>query len=164
MSFPSRPCGVPASQPRSPSLIRALTARTRARITAGYAPAMTALTMAHCNDSAAHGTRQCHRGVPVSPGRASGHAYVLQTSDEVEGLPEGAILVVPSLSVGFVRLVAQAAGVVAEHGSPLSTGAILAREAGVPVVVLERATSRLQEDDLVGIDGTSGDVLVQPAG
>lgn len=87
----------------------------------------------------------------------------MQTPEDVVVIPPGAILVVPTLSVRFASAFAQAAGVVAEHGGPLSNGATLAREAGVPAVVLEGATALLQADDFVVIDGASGGITVQRA-
>lgn len=76
-------------------------------------------------------------------------------------IPAGVILILPLLSAGFAAAIAQAAGVIAERGGPLSNGANLAREAAVPAVVLENAASLVHAGDLVVVDGASGAVIVQ---
>ena len=88
----------------------------------------------------------------------------MHANPEVAAIPAGMILVVPSLSAGFAAAIALAAGVIAARGGPLSNGATLAREAGVPAVVLENAASALHAGDLVVVDGASGAVIVRHAG
>ena len=54
-----------------------------------------------------------------------------------------------------------AAGVVVERGGMLSHGAIVARDFGIPAVVLPGATKLIAEGMLVRIDGNKGRVELQ---
>jgi pyruvate,water dikinase len=77
--------------------------------------------------------------------------------------PEGAVLVVRTLSPELAPVLPRLRGLVAETGSVLSHLAILAREAGVPVVVGEAdALRRYPAGTVVSIDGSSGVVTVVP--
>jgi len=54
-------------------------------------------------------------------------------------------------------------GVVAAGGSPLSHSAILARSMRLPMVVgAHEALKRITDDDLLLVDGTSGEIIVHP--
>jgi len=69
------------------------------------------------------------------------------------------VLVVQALEPGLVAWLSNAAGVVAETGSPLSHLAILAREMGVPVVVgVSDARDRFEQGSMVVVDGQTGEV------
>lgn len=75
--------------------------------------------------------------------------------------PAGSVLVVRHLDPRLAAVVPRLAGLIAETGSPLSHVAILAREAGVPVVVgYPDATRRLPDGAPVELDGRTGSVRV----
>lgn len=58
---------------------------------------------------------------------------------------------------GWVYLLTQAKGIIAEKGSLLSHTAIISRELGIPSVVnVSQATSQFQTGDWVTIDGQTG--------
>lgn len=80
--------------------------------------------------------------------------------DVPEGdVPEGTVLVVGALDPTLAPLLPRLAGLVAETGSPLAHLAILAREAGVPVVVdASGARGRLPPGTRVRVDGTTGEI------
>ena len=101
------------------------------------------------------------RGTPLSPGRASGSAFLARTPEHATAIEAGAILVVPVLSPDFRGALARAAGVIAERGGPLSNGATLAREAGTPAVMLESALLLLRTGDVVTLDGARGTIEVE---
>ncbi len=77
-------------------------------------------------------------GIPGSPGRAAGPAYVVRSPDDFAACPPGAVLVVRATTPAWTALFARAAGIVAESGGPLSHGAIAAREYGIPAVMAVR--------------------------
>jgi rifampicin phosphotransferase len=96
-------------------------------------------------------------------GRASARVYnrpALAAADPIDAdVPDGAVLVVPTLDPSLAPLLPRLRGLVAETGSVLSHLAILAREYGVPTVVgLAGATSRFADGTWVLVDGTSGAV------
>jgi pyruvate,water dikinase len=55
----------------------------------------------------------------------------------------------------------QAAGVIVERGGVLSHGAIVARQMGIPAVVIGGAVERLCDGERVVVDGDRGIVLRQ---
>ncbi|MEM6910100.1 MAG: PEP/pyruvate-binding domain-containing protein [Verrucomicrobiota bacterium] len=93
---------------------------------------------------------------PVSRGAARGPASVVLDPAEADSFPEGGVLVCPSTDPSWTPLFAKAAGLVLERGGSLSHGAIVAREMGLPAVVLEGATQSLQEGEQLTIDAQAG--------
>jgi pyruvate,water dikinase len=72
----------------------------------------------------------------------------------------GRIVVCSALLPSAVVLLADAAGIVTDHGGLLSHGAILARELGLPAVLGTRvATARIATDELLWLDATQGLVI-----
>ncbi len=102
------------------------------------------------------------RGIPGSPGRAVGPAYVVRSPEDFAGCPEGAILVVRATTPAWTALFARAAGIVAESGGPLSHGAIAAREQGIPAVMAVRgAMAMLASGQRITVDGGRGTVIAE---
>lgn len=100
------------------------------------------------------------RGLPASPGRATGRARVRRHGDLRPILP-GEVLVAPFTDPGWTPLLAAAGAVVTDIGGVLSHASIIARELGVPAVVNCRdATTRIPEGALVEVDGDRGTVRV----
>ncbi|GAA0604127.1 hypothetical protein GCM10009547_02380 [Sporichthya brevicatena] len=98
-------------------------------------------------------------GFAVSPGVVDGPVRVLRRAAELDQLEPGEILVCPltdpSWSLGFVV----AAGLAIDVGGPLSHGAIVAREMGLPCVINTRTgTEVLRTGDRVRLDGGAGTV------
>lgn len=99
-------------------------------------------------------------GFAVSPGVVEGPVRVIAGADGLDLLEPGEILVCPltdpSWSLGFVI----AAGLAIDVGGPLSHGAIVAREMGLPCVINTRVgTEVLRTGDLVRLDGGAGTVV-----
>jgi phosphohistidine swiveling domain-containing protein len=93
-------------------------------------------------------------GQPAGGGRSTG---IVHAGDG--RLPDGAVLVVPTLDPDLAVHLPRLAGLIAETGSPLSHLAILARELAVPVVVgVPAATERFPVGTHVHVDGTSGEI------
>jgi pyruvate,water dikinase len=97
------------------------------------------------------------RGAPASRGRVTGTARLLRSPDDVGLLRRGDILVCATARPAWIPLLSIAAGIITETGGSLSTLAISAREYGIPAVVaVDGATTRLQDGQLISIDGASG--------
>jgi len=76
--------------------------------------------------------------------------------------PDGSVLVTTTLTPGLAPLLTRLHGLVSETGSVLSHLAILAREAGVPIVVgYAGATDELPEGVYVRVNGETGHVTIE---
>lgn len=101
--------------------------------------------------------------VPVSSGEAVGIVRIIDP-DRLDALSNGNgchahdVIVVPAVSLGMFPHIMGAAGLVMETGGILAHGACLARESGVPAVILENASLLLPDRSRVRIDGSSGKV------
>lgn len=97
------------------------------------------------------------RGIPVSGGVIEGRARVLLSADAADELEPGEILVCGFTDPGWASLFLVAAALVIDVGGPLSHGAIVARELGIPAVINTRRGTRLiQTGDLVRVDAAEG--------
>ncbi|HEX5566248.1 MAG TPA: phosphoenolpyruvate--protein phosphotransferase [Streptomyces sp.] len=89
-------------------------------------------------------------GVPMPGVPDSDRPYVLVARDLA---PADTALLDPALVLGFVT----------EEGGPTSHTAILARALGVPAVVALRGAAGLAEGAVVAVDGSTGEVTVEPS-
>jgi phosphohistidine swiveling domain-containing protein len=102
-------------------------------------------------------------GVGVCPGVATGVARVVGSLDELELLEPGEIVVASATDPSWTSMLAIAGALVVEMGGPLSHGAIVARELGIPAVVnVANATRALATGTVLIVDGGRG--TVRPAG
>ena len=92
----------------------------------------------------------------ISAGHASGPARVLHEATEAGDFGTGYILVCPSTDPAWTPLFVNAAGLVLECGGALSHGAVVAREMGLPAVVLADATRIFRNGEQIEIDGDNG--------
>lgn len=102
-----------------------------------------------------------HQGLAISDGFATGPALILHspldTGELNTGeLPSGYILVCPSTDPSWTPLFSRAAGLVLECGGALSHGAVVAREMGLPAVVLPDATRTFRDKEQIRVDGHHG--------
>jgi len=99
------------------------------------------------------------RGTPASGGVVTGEARVVLEPSGAR-LEPGEILVAPSTDPGWTPLFLTAGGLVMEMGGPMSHGAIVAREYGIPAVVgVPDATELIETGQRLTVDGLSGEVL-----
>ncbi|WP_158057231.1 PEP/pyruvate-binding domain-containing protein [Halorussus halophilus] len=99
-------------------------------------------------------------GTGVSGGVVEATARVVRNPNEAT-VERGEILVAPSTDPGWTPMFLNAAGLVSEVGGPVSHGALVAREYGLPAVVsVPEATRKIQTGDRVRIDGTQGTVEI----
>lgn len=102
------------------------------------------------------------KGNPASFGVYSGIARVFESINDAQSLQDGEILVVRALSPPWTPYLAIAGGVVTNSGGPLSHGAILAREFGVPAIVgTKNATDIIHDGMFITINGSDGTIIVQ---
>jgi rifampicin phosphotransferase len=98
------------------------------------------------------------RGTPASGGVVTQKAHVILDPGEA-GLEPGEILVAPSTDPGWTPLFLTAGGLVMEMGGPMSHGAIVAREYGIPAVVgVPDATELIETGRRITLDGSAGEV------
>jgi pyruvate,water dikinase len=107
------------------------------------------------------GRRSTVNGIGVSPGVVEGTARVVLEPAGMDQLAPGEILVCPFTDPSWGGIFVVAAGLVVEVGGPISHGAIIARELGLPCVVnAESVTREVSSGDRVRVDGTSGTVEI----
>jgi pyruvate,water dikinase len=100
-------------------------------------------------------------GAAASPGCATGIARVLTSTEYGDELSPGEILVCHTTDPGWASLMHISAALVIDVGGPLSHGAIVARELGVPCVIgTHHATATIRSGDRVSVDGTNGVVHI----
>ena len=98
------------------------------------------------------------RGTPASGGVVTQKARVILDPGEAS-LEPGEILVAPSTDPGWTPLFLTAGGLVMEMGGPMSHGAIVAREYGIPAVVgVPDATELIETGRRITVDGSAGEV------
>jgi pyruvate,water dikinase len=101
------------------------------------------------------------RGVPASPGRATGIARIIRDLEEFNRLQPGDVLVAPVTTPAWTPLFARAAAIVTDTGGIGSHSSIVAREYGIPAVIgTGDATARLRDGQLVTVDGNAGLVAI----
>lgn len=100
-------------------------------------------------------------GLAVSPGHVRGRARVVtELRDDVE-LEPGEILVCPFTDAAWTPLFFAASGVVMDLGGPLSHGATVAREYGLPAVVnVKTGTRTIRPGQEISVDGSTGVVIL----
>ncbi len=98
------------------------------------------------------------KGTPASAGMVTATARVIL--DPVGArLEPGEILVTPSTDPGWTPLFLTASGLVMEMGGPMSHGAVIAREYGIPAVVgVTGAIERIATGQQITVDGSQGTV------
>jgi pyruvate,water dikinase len=96
-------------------------------------------------------------GIPVSRGLVKARARIVNSVAEAAALQPGEIMVVSFTDIGWTPYFSLIAGLVTEIGSPLSHGAVVAREYGIPAVVSAKGARQLiKTGDLVVLDGEKG--------
>ncbi len=102
-------------------------------------------------------------GLGVSAGSATGRARIILSTEAAfaREIEPGDVLVAPFTDTPWTPLFIPAAAIVVETGGMLSHAATVAREFGIPCVVLvEDATRIIHEGDTVTVDGAAGTVHI----
>lgn len=102
------------------------------------------------------------RGVPASPGIATGPARVVTAMADFASVQVGDVLVCEHTDPAWTPLFRIASAVVTEIGGTLSHAAIVAREVQIPAVLaVPDAVTRLESGQLLEVDGLAGTVKVR---
>jgi rifampicin phosphotransferase len=97
------------------------------------------------------------RGVPASPGRATGPVRVVRGPDEFDLFQPGEVLVAQTTAPAWTPLFDRAAAVITDAGSIAAHASLVAREYGIPAVVgTVDASARLRDGQIVTVDGSAG--------
>ncbi|HEX4110788.1 MAG TPA: PEP-utilizing enzyme, partial [Solirubrobacteraceae bacterium] len=103
-------------------------------------------------------------GTPVSPGVVEGVARVFPGSAVGDALEPGEVLVCRATDPSWVSMMMLASAVVIDIGGPISHGAIVARELGIPCVIGTRdGTAQIRTGDRLRVDGAKGEVEIMAA-
>lgn len=98
-------------------------------------------------------------GQAACAGTGSGPVYVVRREEDLEGFPDGAVLVAAHSSPKFMVVMHRAAAIVTDHGSVTGHMAALAREFGAPSLLgLRGATETLSQGETVTVDVRAGRV------
>jgi pyruvate,water dikinase len=96
-------------------------------------------------------------GITASPGLGIGKVWLVRREDELGAVPEGTVLVSPTLPPAFAAIIQRLRAVVTDGGSRASHFAAVARENGLPVLVgAQDATRRLTPGQVVTVDASLG--------
>ncbi|MBP9690917.1 phosphoenolpyruvate synthase, partial [Candidatus Woesebacteria bacterium] len=99
-------------------------------------------------------------GAPASPGIGVGHATIIDSPKEISKIKQGDVLVAPQTNPDYVPAMKKASAIVTEKGGRTSHAAIVSRELGIPAIVgAEGATTKIKEDMVVSVNGTTGEVF-----
>jgi pyruvate,water dikinase len=103
-------------------------------------------------------------GLPIFPGVVAGRAVVVSDPASAAFEP-GDILICEFTDPSWAMLMGLASALVIDIGGPMSHGAIVARELGIPTVIgTVDGTRRLRSGDRVRVDAGAGVVqLIEPA-
>ncbi|QQS38459.1 phosphoenolpyruvate synthase [Candidatus Woesebacteria bacterium] len=108
-----------------------------------------------------HGDLPILSGSSASPGVGTGPAKILKSPKEINKVKEGDVLVAEMTSPDYVPAMKKASAIVTDKGGMTSHAAIVSRELGIPCVVgTNDATKKLKENDIVTVDGTTGNIYV----
>lgn len=114
----------------------------------------------------AAGGRSSHetlKGMPSSPGRATGAARLVRGPDDFMLFQPGEVLVAQVTTPAWTPLFERAAAVITDGGSVAAHASLVAREYGIPAVVgTGDATARLRDGQIVTVDGSAGVVELRP--
>ena len=104
-------------------------------------------------------------GLPGAAGVAEGRARVLVDAGGIDNLEPGEVLVCHTTDPSWASAFHLVAATVIDVGGPISHGAIVSREMGIPCVInTGNGTRLLRTGDLLRVDGTAGWVtVVEPA-
>ena len=97
------------------------------------------------------------KGLPVSAGLVEARIRIVEKLEDADTLEKGEIMVCQYTDVGWTPYFSLASGLITEIGSPLSHGAVVAREYGIPAVVNAKgALGFFKNGELVLLDGATG--------
>ena len=100
------------------------------------------------------------KGVSIYGGEAIGKVLISDNKVIKINNKEKIILVVPAITPDLVIYFNSIKALISETGSALSHGSILAREYGLPTIILEDAARIFKNGHLIKVNAYSGEVNV----
>lgn len=101
------------------------------------------------------------RGVPASPGKATGRARVILDLQQIYEIQQGDVLVCRVTAPSWAPVFSRTSAAVSDVGGTMAHTAIIAREYGLPAVVgTGYATTTVRTGDLIEVDGSAGTVRI----
>lgn len=103
--------------------------------------------------------KQLIQGEPASFGIGFGKVVKIKSSNEIDKVKKGDVLVTEMTSPDFVPAMKRASAIITDKGGQTSHAAIVSRELGIPAIVgAKTATKILKSDQLVTVNGSTGAV------
>ncbi len=100
-------------------------------------------------------------GIPVSRGMTEGRVRLVRSMEEAKQLQQGEIMVSRYTDIGWTPFYSIISGLITEIGSPLSHGAVVAREYNLPAVVsVKGAMENLKDGQFIRLDAINGKVQI----
>jgi pyruvate,water dikinase len=100
------------------------------------------------------------KGTPATPGLVSGYVRIVTGRKEVESLKNGEIMVGRSFYPEYLAAIKKAAALVIEEESPLSYGAMIARELGIPCLVdAQGIINKIKSGMVITVNARSGEII-----
>jgi rifampicin phosphotransferase len=97
------------------------------------------------------------KGIPVSCGYVQAKVRIVNNLEDAAFLEPGEIMVASFTDIGWTPYFSIVSGLITEIGSPLSHGAVVAREYGIPAVVGAKGAKQfLKTGDIVSLNGDKG--------
>lgn len=101
------------------------------------------------------------KGLPASPGKITGRAKVLMSTDEIDKFNEGDILITKMTAPDWVPIMGKAKAIITDEGGLTCHAAIVSRELGVPCIVGtssygKKATDIIKDNELITVDAKNG--------
>lgn len=93
-------------------------------------------------------------GSPVCPGAGGGPVYHAVSTQDLSGVPEGAVLVAPSPFPGLIMVMGRVKALVTEVGAAASHMATIAREYRIPMLAGVKGVRNLPAGTPVTVDAT----------
>ena len=100
-------------------------------------------------------------GLPGSGGYAEAEVFIINGVEDFPQFKHGSVLVARTTNPAWTPLFYSAAAVITESGGPLSHGAVIAREIGIPAVMrVPGIMNILGNGQRVGINGSTGKITL----
>ena len=101
------------------------------------------------------------RGLPASPGVASGVVHVIDSPKDIDEFKDGEVLVTLMTSPDWVPAMKKAAGIITNNGGMTCHAAIVSREMEIPCIVGTKSRGKAATDvfktgDVVTVDAKNG--------
>lgn len=99
-------------------------------------------------------------GESLSYGKIKGRVRIIKNFNESSKLRDGEILVTHHTDPGWTPLFNIASGVIIEAGGVICHAAMVARELGIPAIVIKGATKLIPDGTVVELDADTGQVTI----